>query len=171
MSITVYQASIPIFTQFLTSLSTTLGKAAAHAAAKKIDPSAFCQARLFPDMFPLARQVQLTADFAKNAASRLAGQDPPRFTDDEKTFEELQARIARTLAHLKSVPQAAIEAGDERAITITVGGSPMQFIGRDYLLNFALPNFFFHATTAYAILRENGVELGKRDFMGAQAAA
>ena len=166
MSITMYQASIPVFTEYLDSLSATLGKASAHAAAKKIDPAVYCQARLFPDMFPLAKQVQLTADFAKNACSRLAGQEPPRFTDDEKTFEELQGRIGKTLRHIKALPQAEIDAGTDRAITITVGGNPMHFIGRNYLMHFALPNFFFHATASYAILRENGVELGKGDFIG-----
>lgn len=166
MAITTYQASIPVFGQYLEALSATLGKAAAHATAKKIDPAVYCQARLFPDMFPLAKQVQLTADFAKNACSRLAGQEPPRFTDDEKTFEELQGRITKTLRHIRALPQAAVEEGENRAITITVGGNPMSFVGHNYLLHFALPNFFFHATAAYAILRENGVELGKGDFIG-----
>lgn len=166
MSITMYQASVPVFSEYLESLSATLGKASTHASGKKIDPAAFCQARLFPDMFPLAKQVQLAADFAKNATSRIAGLEPPRFTDDEKTFEELQGRISKTLVHIRSVARAAIDEGTERSITITVGGNPMHFVGRNYLLHFALPNFFFHATAAYAILRENGVELGKRDFIG-----
>jgi uncharacterized protein len=166
MSITAYQASVPVFSQTLEALSTTLAKASAHAATRKIEGSVFCQLRLYPDMFPLAKQVQLAADFAKNASSRLAGIDPPRFSDDERTFEELQARIARTLAHIRSLDKAAIDAGDERSITIPVAGQPTTFVGRVYLLHFALPNFFFHATAAYAILRENGVELGKRDFVG-----
>jgi hypothetical protein len=167
MPITAYQASVPVFVQSLEALSSTLGKALTHAAARKLDPGVFCQARLFPDMFPLAKQVQLAADFAKNASSRLAGIDPPRFSDDEKTFEELQARISRTVAHIRGLDRAAIEAGDERSITIPVAGQPTTFKGSAYLLHFALPNFFFHATAAYAILRENGVELGKRDFIGA----
>jgi hypothetical protein len=166
MSIGMFEASVPVFRQFLVALSGTLQKAADHAAARKIDQTAFCQARLFPDMFPLSRQVQLTADFAKNAASRLAGQEPPRFSDDEKTFDELKARIARTLAHLDSLPREAIDAAADRSITIPLRGQPTTFTGRAYLLHFALPNFFFHATTAYAILRENGVELGKADFVG-----
>jgi uncharacterized protein len=166
MSVTLFQASVPVFSQYLDSLSATLAKASAHAAAKKIDAAVYCQARLFPDMFPLARQVQLAADFAKNACSRLAGQEPPRFTDDEKTFEELQGRIGKTLRHIRSLPESDIEAGTERPITITVGGQPLSFVGRNYLLHFALPNFFFHWTAGYAILRENGVELGKTDFFG-----
>jgi hypothetical protein len=117
-------------------------------------------------MFPLTKQVQLAADFAKNATSRIAGQEPPRFTDDEKGFEELRGRIAKTLAHIGSIPRQDIEGGEERSITIQVGGKPLTFVARNYLLHFALPNFFFHASTAYAILRENGVDLGKADFMG-----
>ena len=166
MSLSAYQASVSVFIQTLEALSATIGKAASHAAAKKIDPSVFCQARLYPDMFAFARQVQLTADFAKNASSRLAGQEPPKWTDEEKTFEELQGRIARTIAHVRSLPKADIEAGSERSITIPIAGQPMTMPGSTYLLNFALPHFFFHATTAYAILRENGGELGKRDFIG-----
>jgi hypothetical protein len=166
MPLTLFQASVPVFSQYLDSLSATLAKASVHAAAKKIDAAVYCQARLYPDMFPLARQVQLTADFAKNACSRLAGQEPPRFTDDEKTFEELQGRIGKTLRHIRSLNESDIDAGTERAITITVGGQAMAFVGRNYLLHFALPNFFFHWTAGYAILRENGVELGKADFFG-----
>jgi hypothetical protein len=166
MSLSTYDASVPVFRQYLQALSGTLGKASQHAASRKLDSSVFCQSRLFPDMFPLAKQVQLAADFAKNAASRLAGQEPPRFTDDETTMEELQGRIARTLSHLSGLPRAAIENGAERPITIPIGGQPTTFVGRIYLMHYALPNFFFHATTAYDILRENGVELGKRDFIG-----
>ncbi|MDQ0468187.1 DUF1993 domain-containing protein [Labrys wisconsinensis] len=167
MSISLHEASVPVFIQYLETLSATLGKAAAHAAAKKIDSAVFCQLRLFPDMFPLSRQVQLAADFAKNGASRLAGQEPPRFSDDETALEELQSRITRTLAHVKGLPKAAIDEGGERPITITVAGQPVNFVGRTYLLHFVLPNFFFHVTAVYALLRANGVELSKRDFMGA----
>lgn len=166
MSISAYQASVPVFTQYLQALSSTLGKASAHATAKKLDASVFCQARLFPDMFPLAKQVQLAADFAKNTVSRLAGIDPPRWSDEEKTFEELQGRIGKTLAHISGLPQADIDAGEDRSITIPIGGQPVTFVGSLYLLHFALPNFFFHAATAYDILRENGVELSKRDYIG-----
>ena len=166
MSLSAYQASVPVFVQILEALSTTIGKAAAHATAKKIDPAVFCQARLYPDMFAFARQVQLTADFAKNATARLAGQEPPKWTDEEKTFEDLQGRITRTLAFMRSMPKADIEASGERSITIPIAGQPMTMPSNTYLMHFALPNFFFHATTAYAILRENGVDLGKRDFIG-----
>jgi hypothetical protein len=166
MSISLYQASVPVFRQYLDSLSAVLVKAAAFAQERKIDPQAYCQARLFPDMFPLAKQVQLAADFAKNASSRLAGEEPPRYTDDEKGFEELRGRIGKTLAHINGLPRAAIEGGEGRTITIQVGGQPMSFTAPNYLLHFALPNFFFHITTVYAILRENGIELGKRDFIG-----
>jgi uncharacterized protein len=166
MSITPYQASVPVFVEYLEALSATLGKASAHANAKKIEAAVYCQARLFPDMFPLSRQVQLAADFAKNASSRLAGQEPPRFTDDEKGFEELQGRIAKTLRHIRALPKDEIEASAERPITITVGGQPMAFVGRNYLFHFALPNFFFHVTTAYDILRMKGVQIGKMDFLG-----
>ena len=166
MSLSAYQASVPVFTQILGALSTTIGKAIAHAAAKKIDPAVFCQARLYPDMFAFTRQVQLAADFAKNTSARLAGQEPPKWADEEKNFEELQGRIARTLAFARSLPKADIEAGGERMITLPIRGQPMTFVGNIYLMHFALPNFFFHATTAYAILRENGVELGKLDFVG-----
>lgn len=166
MPISAYQASVPVFAQHLDALSNILTKAAAHASAKKIEGAVLCQARLFPDMFPLAKQVQLAADFAKNASSRLAGQEPPKFSDDEKTFEELQGRIKRTLAHIKGLDQKAIDEGDARSITIPIAGQPTTMPGATYLLHFALPNFFFHATATYAILRENGVELGKRDFFG-----
>jgi len=166
MSLSAYQASVPVFTQILDALSNTIGKAIAHAAAKKIDPAVFCQARLYPDMFAFTRQVQLAADFAKNTSARLAGQEPPKWADEEKTFEELQGRIARTLAFARSLPKADIEAGGERMITLPIRGQPMTFVGNIYLMHFALPNFYFHATTAYAILRENGVELGKLDFVG-----
>src|SRR5262249_19047274 len=125
MPLTLFQASVPVFSQYLDSLSATLAKASAHAQSKKIDAAVYCQARLFPDMFPFARRVPLTADFAKNACSRLAGQEPPRFTDDERNFEELQGRIGKTLRHIRSLPESDIEAGTERPITITVGGQPL----------------------------------------------
>ena len=171
MSITAYQASVPVFIQILEALSTTIGKTITHAAAKKIDQGVFCQARLYPDMFAFTRQVQLAADFAKNTSARLAGQEPPKWADEEKNFDELQRRIARTLAFIRALPKADIEAGGDRTITIPIRGQPMSFVGNVYLLHFALPNFYFHATTAYAILRENGVELGKGDFIGAPPSA
>ena len=166
MALSLYQASVPVFQQFLGSLRAELAKAEAHAAAHKIDPAVLLQARLYPNMFPLLRQVQIAGDFAKGAPARLAGLEPPKYEDDETSFADLYARIDRTSAFLKTLKAAQIDGQEERTIELKVGGQPMSFKGQPYLLQFALPNFFFHATTAYAILRHNGVELGKRDFMG-----
>jgi hypothetical protein len=166
MTISMYQASVPAFRQMLKALSAILDKAAAHAAAKKIDPSVFMAARLAPDMLPLPRQIHIAADFAKNTAARLAGVEPPKYADDETTFNELKARIAKTLDYVESIKPAQIDGSEERDITIPIGGKPTSFKGQAYLVNFALPNFYFHMTTAYAILRHNGVEIGKRDFLG-----
>ena len=166
MSISLYQASVPVFQQFLGSLRAVLAKAEAHAAAHKIEPAVLLQARLYPNMFTLTRQVQIAGDFAKGAPARLAGLEPPKYEDDEASFAELVARIDRTSAFLKTLKAAQIDGQEERTIDLKVGGQPMSFKGQPYLLQFALPNFFFHAATAYAILRHNGVELGKRDFMG-----
>ncbi|GAB3472811.1 DUF1993 domain-containing protein [Massilia terrae] len=166
MSISMYEAAVPVFRQMLESLSAVLDKAEAHAAARKIDTAALLQARLYPDMFPLTRQVQIAADFAKGASARLAGVEVPRYDDTEQTFGELKQRIAKTLAFIDTLPREAIEHSEEREINLTVGGNPMQFKGQQYLLRYALPNFYFHTTTAYAILRHNGVEIGKRDFIG-----
>ena len=167
MSLSLYQASVPLFTQLLGGLSGVLHKAEAHAADKKIEPSALLQARLFPDMFPLTRQVQIAADFAKSSAARLAGMDVPAYEDTETSFADLQARIAKTLAFIQSVPATDIEAGAERSIVLRPGTpNEKTFVGTSYLLNYALPHFFFHTTTAYDILRHNGVEIGKKDFVG-----
>jgi uncharacterized protein len=166
MSISMYDASVPVFRQMLDSLSAILDKAEAHAAARKIEPAVFLQARLFPDMFPLTRQVQIAADFAKGGCARLAGVEVPRYEDTEQSFAELRQRIAKTLTFIDGLPRDAIEHSEERDITLTVAGNPMEFKGQPYLLHWALTNFYFHATTAYAILRHNGVELGKRDFLG-----
>jgi hypothetical protein len=165
MAISMYRASAPIFLQFLPALSGCLDKAAAYAATKKVDPSVLLQARLFPDMFPLSRQVQLTADFAKGAMARLAGVEPPKYEDNETTVDQLKARIAKTLDFVKEFKPAQIDGSEDRDITLMLGGQSRSFKGENYLVGFALPNFFFHATTAYAILRHNGVELGKGDFM------
>jgi hypothetical protein len=162
----MYDASVPVFKQMLSSLAAILAKAAAHAQEKKIDPSALLQARLYPDMFPLTRQVQIAADFAKGASARLAGIEVPRFEDDEQTFEQLGERIAKTLAFIETLPSDAIEDSAERAITTGTGANVKHFEGQPYLLHYALPHFYFHVTTAYAILRHNGVEIGKRDFIG-----
>ena len=167
MSLSMYQVSIPAFTRTLTALSAILDKAIAQTAARKIEPSALLVARLAPDMFTFTKQMQITCDFAKNTAARLAGLEPPKFTDDEKSFEDLKARIAKTLDYLKSTTAAQIDGSEDRDITFPVGGNPMTFKGLGYLVNIAMPNFYFHAAAAYAILRHNGLEIGKRDFLGA----
>jgi hypothetical protein len=158
-------ASVPVFQQMLGSLSAILAKAGEHAQEKKIE-QALLQARLFPDMFPLARQVQVAADFAKGACARLAGVEVPRYDDTETTFAELQQRIARTLAFIDTLPKGAFEDSATRDITTSAGPNARQFKGQPYLLHYALPHFYFHITTAYAILRHNGVEIGKKDFIG-----
>lgn len=142
-------------------------KAAANATARKIDPSVFLTSRLAPDMFALAKQVQMTCDFAKNTTARLAGQEPPKFADEEKTIDELKARIAKVLDFTKSFTQAQIDGSEDRDVTFPIGGGKtMSLKGKAYLFNFGMPNFYFHATAAYAILRHNGVPLGKLDFLG-----
>lgn len=166
MPLSMYQASVPVFTRLLTALDSILDKAAAHAEAKKIAPDALLTARLFPDMFSFTKQVQLATDFAKGPASRLAGVEIPKYADEEKTFEELKARIAKTIAYLKTIKPEQIDGSEEREITFPVGGKPKTLTGMSYLLGAALPNFYFHLTTAYNILRHNGVELGKMDFIG-----
>jgi hypothetical protein len=166
MSSNLFQSTVPVFTQYLTSLSAILTKAAGHAEAKKIDPSVFVGARIAPDMFPLSRQVQIATDHAKGACARLAGIDIPSFADTETTFPELQQRIAKTLDFVKGLKPAQFEGADTRDITLTIAGQKHTWKGSIYLNHFALPNFYFHATATYAILRHNGVEIGKRDFMG-----
>jgi hypothetical protein len=167
MTISMYAASIPVFTQMLNSLKDILSKAEAHAAEKKIDPNVLLQARLFPDMLPLTRQVQIATDFAKGVSARLAGADVPAYEDNEQTFADLQARIAKTLALIEGLKPAQIDGSERREIVLRPGTPKEQkFAGQSYLLNYGLPQFFFHVTTAYAILRHNGVEIGKRDFMG-----
>jgi len=167
MSISMYKASAPIFVQFLTSLSNVLDKAAAHVEAKKIDPSALVDARLFPDMFPLARQVRAATDHANNACGRLAGVEPPKFENKETTIAELKERIAKTIDFICGLKPEQIDGTEDKPITFTFpSGATREFTGQSLLLNFCLPNFYFHATTAYDILRHNGVEIAKRDFMG-----
>jgi hypothetical protein len=166
MSLSMYDASVPVFRQMLASLAAILAKAEVHAHERKIDPAALLQARLFPDMFPLTRQVQVAADFAKGACARLAGVEVPRFEDTEQTFGELQQRIAKVLAFIDDLPRVAFDASAERDITTGNGANAKQFKGQPYLLHYALPHFYFHTTTAYAILRHNGVEVGKKDFIG-----
>jgi uncharacterized protein len=166
MTLSMYQASVPAFQQMLTALSVVLDKAEAHGSARKIDPAVLPGTRLCPDMFPLSRQVQIACDFAKGTVARLAGIDNPSYADTEKTIPELKERIAKTLAFISAVQPAQIDGSEGRDITMKVGPQEMHFKGQPYLVNFALPNFYFHLTTAYAILRANGVDLGKGDFLG-----
>jgi hypothetical protein len=167
MAISMYRASVPIFLQLLPAMSGCLDKAAAYAAAKKIDPAVLLQSRLYADMFPLVRQVQIAADFAKGTVARLAGLEPPKYDDNETSIDQLKARIAKTVDFIKEFKPSQIDGSEERDITIPMGGQTRTFKGENYLTSFALPNFFFHTTTTYAILRHNGVELGKGDFMRA----
>ena len=166
MAISMHQLSVPVFTQYLLALSANLDKAAAFCAAKKIEPSVMTSARLAPDMFPLARQVQIACDFAKGASARLAGADVPSWSDDEKTFDELKARITKTIDFIAALKPTAFDGADTRDVTIKVRGNDMTFKGLPYLANYAMGHFYFHCTTAYAILRHNGIELGKGDFIG-----
>jgi hypothetical protein len=166
MTISMYQASVPVFQQGLTALSGVLDKAAAHAAARKIDPAVLLQTRLFPDMFPLSRQVQIAADFAKGCPARLADVENPSYPDEETTIDALKARLDKTSAFLKTLTAAQIDGSEARDITLKIAGAEVTFKGQTYLLHFALPNFYFHSTTTYAILRSSGVEIGKRDFIG-----
>ena len=163
----IYTSSIPVFTQILGGLSAVLTKAEAHASDKKIDPNALLQAQLSPDMFPLLRQVQVASDFAKSVSARLAGVEVPKTPDTENTFAELQARITAVLAFISGLNSADFDQAASREI-ITQAGTPKEkrFTGQSYLLHYGLPHFFFHTTTAYAILRHNGVEIGKKDFIG-----
>ncbi len=171
MTLSMYQASVPVFLQGLTSLSAILDKAAAQAAERKIDPSFLVNDRLAPDMLPFTRQVQIASDHAKGATARLAGVEVPKFEDVEKTFDELKHRLAKVVEFVRGFDAAQIDGSEEREITLPIGGNTMTFSGQAYLLHFALPNFFFHQTTAYAILRHNGVAIGKRDFIGSVPSA
>jgi hypothetical protein len=168
MPFSMSAASLPVFTIGLNALSAVLDKAAAYAAAKKVDPAVLLNMRLAPDMFALIRQVQVSADQAKNGSARLAGVEPPRYEDTEATVDELKARLAKTVAYLKTLDPKAIDAAADREITFPLGPTNKGHMnGADYLDHFMLPNFYFHLTAAYAILRHGGVELGKRDFLGA----
>jgi hypothetical protein len=157
--------SIPVITRALKNLSHVLAKAEAHAEARKIDPSVLLSGRLYPDMLPLTRQVQIASDLAKSCAARLAGREPPVYEDTETTFTELQARITRTLEYIQGVPAAEIDGAESRTVTVKLR-ELVTFPALTYLQYFVLPNVFFHCATAYAILRHNGVELGKGDFLG-----
>jgi hypothetical protein len=166
MKISMYQASAPRFANTLRNLSAILDKAQAHAEAKKIEPAVFTQSRLAPDMFPLARQVQIACDSAKGTLARLAGVEIPKHEDTEQTFAELKTRIAKTVEFVESLKPAQIEGSEEREVVLKLRGQDVKFNGLQYLLGFAYPNFYFHVTTAYNILRHNGVEIGKRDYIG-----
>jgi uncharacterized protein len=168
MSLSMSKASLPVFEIGLNALSALLDKGAAYAAAKKIEPSTLLQARLFPDMFPLARQVQIAADQAKSGGARLAGVEPPRYEDNETTFDQLKERITKTLSFLKTLDTKQIDGAADRDITFPLGPTNKGHMkGGDYLNHFVLPNFYFHCATAYDILRHCGIEIGKRDFLGA----
>lgn len=168
MSLSLHAASVPVFQQMLGSLDQLLSKAETHAAERKIDPDAFLQARLYPDMFPLLRQVQIACDFAKGVSGRLAGAELPVFDEQEKSFAELRGLIGKTLAFIGGLDAAAFAGAETREIVLRPGTPKERRIaGQAYLLHYGLPQFFFHVTTAYALLRHNGIEVGKRDYMGA----
>jgi hypothetical protein len=166
MKLSMHQASAARFAAMLRNLSGLLDKAEAHCAARKIDPAALTAFRLYPDMFPLTRQVQIACDTAKGAVARLAGVEVPKHEDTEQSFAELKARIAKTLQFVDGFKPAQLEGSDEREVTIRQRGQDVRMTGLDYLLAVAQPNFYFHVATAYNILRHNGVEIGKRDFLG-----
>ncbi|TRX03317.1 DUF1993 domain-containing protein [Candidatus Methylobacter oryzae] len=165
-AISMYAASVPPIIRSLTNLRSILEKAAVYADAKKIDPSVLINARLYPDMFPLSRQVQIATDVAKGSVSRLAGVEPPKYEDNESTFPELLARIDKTVALLESFKSGQIDGSENQTINLPMHDRTLSFEGLPYLLDFVLPNVYFHVTTAYAILRHNGLEIGKRDFLG-----
>lgn len=166
MTLSMYQASIPLLVRSLSNLDAILQKAAAHGETKKIDPAVLVNSRLFPDMFPLSRQVQIASDTAKGCAARLAGLEPPKYEDNEATFSELAARIEMTIAYLNAFEPQQLDGSENRTITLPLRERTLTFSGVTYLLQWALPSFFFHVTTAYAILRHHGVEIGKKDFLG-----
>jgi hypothetical protein len=166
MSLPLYQISVPQFVRMFGNLSAILDKAAAYAETRKIDPSVLLNARLAPDMHPLTRQVQIASDAIKGCAARLAGVDVPSFPDTETSFADLQARIAKTLEFIKSLTPEQINSGEGREVILKFPGNELKFRGEDYLLHFVLPNFYFHVTTAYAILRHNGLDIGKMDYLG-----
>jgi hypothetical protein len=166
MPISMYLASVPPMLRTLTNLKAILEKAADHAEAKKIDPAVLINARLYPDMFPLSRQVQIATDNAKGATSRLAGIDPPKYEDNELKFQDFVARIDKTIAFLESFKPVQIDGTEDKTITLPMHDKTINFKGMPYLLDYVLPNFYFHVITAYAILRHNGVEIGKQDYLG-----
>ena len=166
MNISMYQASAPRFVNILKNLSAILDKAQAYADARKVDPTVLTSSRLYPDMFTLARQVQTACDTAKGAVARLAGIEIPKYEDTEQTLADLKARIAKTIDFIGTVKAAQIEGSEDKSIVLKIRGQDVNYTGMQYLLGFAHPNFYFHVTTAYDILRHNGVEIGKRDYIG-----
>jgi hypothetical protein len=162
----MYSFSVPVFVKTLGNLSAILAKGAAHAEQKKFDPEVLVNMRLAPDMFPLLRQVRIACDFAKGAVARLAGEAPPQWEDSEATIADLQARIARTIEFIEGFDAARFDGAETRTVTMTIRGEQVEYAGLPYLAHVVLPNFFFHAATAYDILRHAGVDLGKRDFIG-----
>jgi uncharacterized protein len=166
MKISMHSVVIGTFVPNLEHLVTFLDKGAAHATAKKFEPSVLVNARLAPDMFPLSRQIQIACDAAKNGSARIAGQEAPKFEDKETTLDELRARVLRTIEYLKSIPASAFEGAEDRDIKIPVRERTLEMNGLPYLTTWALPNFYFHVVATYVILRHNGVELGKSDFLG-----
>ena len=166
MTISMYQASAPVFDKMLGNLSAILTKAASWAEGRKIDPAVLLAARLAPDMFPLSRQLQIAGDFAKGTCARLAGVEPPKYDDNEASFADFQARIARTRQFIGTIKAAQIDGSEDKPISFKAGQRDLSFQGQAYLTGFALPNFYFHYTAAYAILRHNGLDLSKGDFIG-----
>ncbi len=167
MTLSMYQASVPVIVHNLKNLSALLKKAEDFATAKKIDPSVLINARLAPDMFPLSRQVQIACDVTRRGVGRLADVEAPSYEDTEKTFAELQERIANNIKFVESLKPEQIDGTESKVVNLKVGGNDMTFAGQPYLLNFVLPNLFFHVSVAYGILRHNGVDLGKKDYLGA----
>ena len=166
MKISMYEASVPAISRSLNNLAAILEKAAAHAEAKKIDPPVLINSRLYPDMFPLAKQVQLASDIAKAGTARLTGSEPPSFPDDEATFADLIERLRKTVSYLETLKPEQFEGIEDRTVTWKTRTATKSMQGLPYLLNHVLPNVFFHVTTAYNILRHNGLEIGKQDFLG-----
>ena len=167
MQISMYRASVPVLARALRNLASVLRKGEAHATARNVDPAVLLGYRLAPDMFPLTRQVQIASDTAKGCVARLAGVDVPSYPDDETTFAQLLARIDRTIAFIEGFQPAQIDGSEDRSVTLKMRTGEINFQGLPYLFEFVLPNVYFHSTTAYAILRHCGVDLGKRDFLGA----
>lgn len=166
MTISLYQASVPALVRSLTQLNIILDKAVAYAEEKNVDPAVLVASRLYPNMMPFTKQIQIATDNAKGFVARMAGQEPPRYEDNETTFPELKARIDKTIAYVKSFKPEDIDGKEEQVVSFKLGPNQVTFNGQDYLTMYLLPNIYFHISVAYAILRHCGVELGKRDYLG-----